>query len=141
MLNTIKLPTLFFVILLAIVGCKEERNPVPSVPVYEEFFLNTIEAQNLNNDGGYMVTERGGVKGLIIYRNTAADFRAFDRTCPTSPNDSCARVNIDASTLFIACPCCQSQFNFDGNVMAGSAPAGLRRYNIARQGSLLTVTN
>lgn len=76
---------IFLGILMVLAACNDERNPVPSVPVYEEVWLNTIEAQDLNRDGGYMVTEQGGNKGLIIYRYTSAEFRAFDRTCPKAP--------------------------------------------------------
>jgi nitrite reductase/ring-hydroxylating ferredoxin subunit len=84
---------------------------------------------------------KGGVRGLIVVRQNSATYYAFERNCPYHPLDTCARVFIDASRLFLKDPCCGSQFDLQGRVQTGPAARPLRQYSTSLSGTILTITN
>ena len=83
---------------------------------------------------------KGGVRGIIVVRQNATSFLAFDRNCSYRPLDTCARVRIDPF-LRLFDPCCQSQFSLQGQVQGGPATRPLRRYTTSLAGNILTITN
>ncbi|UOQ78833.1 hypothetical protein MUN84_10035 [Hymenobacter sp. 5516J-16] len=112
---------------------------IPLAAVNEVVFLTNQENSNLRFDNG-AVYHKGGVRGLIIVRQNANSYLAFDRNCPYQPLDTCARVKIDPF-LRLYDPCCKSQFSFQGQVQGGPATRPLRQYNTALSGNTLTITN
>jgi nitrite reductase/ring-hydroxylating ferredoxin subunit len=126
----------------ALAACSPQQvaEPVPFVPVNVLVDLNNIRYQALRFDRGF-VYENGGVRGLILYRRATNTYLAFDRACTYHPNNSCGRVDVDASGFFLRCPCCSSVFDFDGNPTGAPAFTPLARYRTALSGSLLSVTN
>lgn len=122
-------------------ACKDEQLVIiPDVFVNERINLTTQEALPLRQDGGFIYNE-GGLRGIIIYRQDQYTYKAFERTCTFQPQDSCARVEVDPSRLFMIDSCCSSQFNWNGQIMGGPAPAPLKRYQVALDGNILTVYN
>ncbi|WP_345070982.1 hypothetical protein [Hymenobacter fastidiosus] len=95
-------------------------------------------ALRADNGAAYVA---GGVRGLIVVRQNAGSYLAFERNCPYRANDTCARVSIDASLLFLKDPCCGSQFDLQGRVRVGPAARALRQYSTSLSGSTLTITN
>lgn len=124
-------------------NCGDEV-PVVDIPpaiVNVQINLNNFEYQPLQVDGGW-VYEPGGVRGLIIYRQSASRYRAFERNCTFEPRSSCARVEVDPSNLFISDPCCSSIFSLpDGIPTGGPAPAPLREYRTFLDANFLYVQN
>ncbi|WP_187314340.1 Rieske (2Fe-2S) protein [Hymenobacter puniceus] len=136
--------------LLAFVGsgvlasCESSSNAVePQIPLVafnSPINLTNQEYATLRADNGAAYVA-GGVRGLIVVRQNANTYLAFERNCPYRANDTCARVRIDASRLFLKDPCCNSQFDLQGRPQAGRASRSLRQYSTSLSGSILTITN
>lgn len=104
--------------------------------------LNLPEYARLKSDGGFHYYDDAGVKGLIIYRQNASTYIAYERNCSYRPNEACATVNVNVSTLFMEDPCCNSQFDFiTGNPTSGVAWRPLRKYFSTLNGTELTITD
>lgn len=129
---------------LALAACgSDSSNPEPQIPIVT--FTETINLTNqaytaLRSDNGAAYVS-GGLKGLIVVRQSAGSYFAFERNCPYRPYDTCARVGIDASRLFLKDKCCASQFDLQGRVQSGPASRPLRQYSTTLSGNLLTITN
>ena len=115
---------------------------VPWVPFLDiEINLNLPEYSELWNDGGNMYID-GGVRGLIIHRESASRYICFERNCTWEANSACATVNVDASLLYLSDPCCGSIFSFEtGEPIGGPAVYPLQQYKTYLQGNLLTITD
>ena len=117
----------------------KEQDIIPNVIVDIQINLSNLEFQPLQNEGGH-VTIDGGVRGIILYR-AANNYRAFERNCPTAPSEDCETVAVDGSNLFIQCPCCSSQFDFEGNLTSGPSPFPLKQYSTSVNNNFLSITN
>lgn len=105
--------------------------------------LSFPEFIDLNKDGGFKdISDQGaGVRGIIVYRNSATSFSAFEKNCSYTPNEACATVEVHSSGLFMIDPCCGSSFSFDDGLPSGGpAWRPLRQYRTQLNGSILTVT-
>ena len=139
--------------LLIAFGCSssDSNNVQPAVPygpVNLSFDLTNQQYRALRSDNGTVVfpssspAGAAGVKGVIVVRENASTYRAFERNCPYRPYDACALVSVDrASHLFLRDTCCNSQFDFRGQVTGGPSPRRLVQYSTSLQGSQLTITN
>ncbi len=107
---------------------KDREHPVPYV--YVDFDFNIIH-YNLNSPGlshQFSQTESGGYRGIIVYRLSMDEFRAFDRACPCDPNHCIVSINPDDQVL-ASDPCCGSTFLLlDGSVVEGDAQFPLKPY-------------
>ncbi|SET92122.1 Rieske (2Fe-2S) protein [Hymenobacter actinosclerus] len=127
---------------LGVAACNSGSSAQPQIPltiVNEVLFLTDQQNSALRFDNG-AVYHKGGLRGLIVVRQNAGSYLAFDRTCPYQPQDTCARVRIEPY-LRLFDPCCQSQFGFTGQPQGGPATLPLRRYSTALSGNTLTITN
>lgn len=98
----------------------------------------------LNQDGGSKAIndQNAGVRGIIVYRNSAASYFAFERNCSYHPNEACATVEVHSSGLFLIDPCCTSSFDFaNGQPTGGPAWRPLRQYRTQLNGTILTITD
>ncbi|QJX49180.1 hypothetical protein HMJ29_05690 [Hymenobacter taeanensis] len=123
-------------------ACSNSNDAQPQIPlatVNELVVLTDQKNSNLRFDNG-AVYINGGVRGIIVVRQNASSYLAFERNCPYQPLDTCARVKIDPF-IRLYDPCCTSQFSFQGQVQGGPATRNLRQYNTALSGNLLTITN
>ncbi|TGE15955.1 Rieske (2Fe-2S) protein [Hymenobacter elongatus] len=102
-------------------------------------YLTDQQNSALRFDNG-AVYHAGGVNGLIVVRQNASTYLAFERTCTYQSLDTCARVKISPFVQLVD-PCCKSQFSFQGQVSGGPANLPLRRYATALSGNILTITN
>ncbi|WP_155833082.1 Rieske (2Fe-2S) protein [Hymenobacter swuensis] len=112
---------------------------IPLAAVNEQLILTDQQNSALRFDNG-AITIRGGVRGIIVVRQNASSYLAFERNCPYQPLDTCSRVKVEPF-LRLYDPCCKSQFSFTGQPEAGPATLPLRRYSTALSGNLLTITN
>lgn len=129
---------------LMMAGCTPELSDdaIPWLPFdVININLNLPEYIRLKTDGGSMEIE-GGVRGIILYRQNASGYFAYEKNCSFQPNDACATVEVHSSTLYIHCPCCSSTFDFStGLPTGGAAWRPLRRYETSLNGSLLVITD
>ena len=122
---------------------------IPNVPVSVTVNMALPSHFHLQNLGGYSLLE-GGNRGIFLVHNFDDEFYAIERTCTFNPDLDCAHIQIDTSNIQLRCgvyendtfsSCCQSLYSFDGLVLQGPSRFGLRRYNVFRNGDLLTVRN
>jgi nitrite reductase/ring-hydroxylating ferredoxin subunit len=104
--------------------------------------LSYPQYQRLKLDGGYVYIEGAGLRGVILYREGENSFRAYDRACPHHPEEDCAVVQVDGSSLFMIDRCCKSTFNFyDGQPTGGPAQRPLLQYRIELTGATLKISD
>lgn len=121
----------FFLTMMS--ACNEQgggQDFVPNVPVNIRVILTNSSSQGLYQFPNYIYL-KGGFKGIILHRNGQGVLNAFDRSCSFRPLDSCARVSVHKSGLYLTDSCCKSQFDFDGSVTIGPAVLPLRSYRIS----------
>ena len=122
--------TVLVLFLLIFSACDENKSPIPVVPVdiYLEGINSDPQYYDLQNLGGYVYIT-GGVSGIIVYRSSADEFKAYERACPYDPD--CGRITVDSGNLnAIDSLCCHSEFSLllDGAVSQGPAQFPLRQY-------------
>lgn len=129
--------------MLLLVGCRDEgsQQPLPEdVLVDISIVVTNIEYLPLQQDGGFVYLD-GGRRGILLYRQNASSYLAFERNCTYRPTDSCASVHVHSSRLYMEDTCCGSQFDFTGRPTFGPAPLPLRRYSTTLSGNLLRIVN
>ncbi|GIV36511.1 MAG: hypothetical protein KatS3mg032_0890 [Cyclobacteriaceae bacterium] len=116
-------------------------DPIPPAS-FPDIYLNLLLPENLvlQQTGNYRYLN-GGVRGLIVYRASATQMRAFERNCSYQPNSACATVEVHNSGLYMHDVCCGSHFNFDGQPSGGPAWRPLRQYNAILNGNELVITD
>lgn len=113
---------------LMLQSCEPQRiDLIPYVFVEIDINLNQTTYLNLHRDGGF-VYEMGGVKGIIIYRESSTVYRAFEQNSPVNAALACAIVEVDDSELFMIDHCSQAIFDFEGNPTNGISPFPMRQY-------------
>ena len=132
-------------------GSKNDDQPqIPYAPVNLSITITNQQYAALRNDNGAVTLPvkgpdgDGGVRGVIVVRQSAGNFLAFERNCPYRPYDAdpCALVSLDRnSRLFMRDSCCSSQFDLRGQSIGGPAARPLKQYRTNLQGSLLSITN
>ncbi len=131
--------------ILIVAGCQPDfsDDAIPWQPFdIVQINLNLPEYISLKNDGGFKVIEQAGVRGVILYRQNASQYIAYERNCSFQPNSACATVEVHVSTLFLFCACCSSNFDFaTGYPTTGPAWRPLRRYYTSLNGTTLTITD
>lgn len=110
------------------ISCKEEKYPIPNVPVNITINLDLPAYIPLNSPGGYAYVN-GGSRGIVVYRNFD-EFIALDRHSPYNSDDPCAVVEVNPDNMFeLIDTCSGSRFSIaNGAVIEGPAKFGLRRY-------------
>ncbi len=130
-------------ILLLINSCKKQQTSgIPLVNVDISIYVNNPSYINLNSIGGWQYIS-GGVRGILLYRSSSSDFKAYDRNCTYQPSNSCATVRVDNSNLIVSdSSCCNSKFSIiDGSVLQGPASLPLKTYNTSFDGNVLHIFN
>ncbi|MFT5724053.1 MAG: hypothetical protein ACI9JN_001170 [Bacteroidia bacterium] len=147
---------LLFIICIVVVSASCNDNTpnggqvfIPDVPVSITVNMDLPLHYHLQNLGGYTLLQ-GGNRGIFLVHNFDDEFYAIERTCTFQPDLSCSQIQIDTSNIQLRCgtydndtfaQCCQSLYSFDGFVLQGPSQFSLKRYNVFRNGSLLTVRN
>jgi nitrite reductase/ring-hydroxylating ferredoxin subunit len=124
-------------------SCKKNKNDdrVPYVPV--NVVLNTSDPLfvKLNAPGGWVYIN-GGSRGIVIYRLSLDDFRAYDRHCTYQPLDACGKISVNASQIMAVDSCCGAEFVLtDGSVAKQPASRPLTQYTTSYDGNRLLITN
>lgn len=119
---------------------KEYENPVPNV--YVDLIVNVENANNweLNSIGGW-INYNGGYKGIIIYRVSEDEFKAFDMACPYHPFEDKALVRVLDPPLATDTLCGSRFILLDGSVIDGPSRHPLREYRTYFTHPYLHITN
>lgn len=123
-------------------SCKEEKYPIPSVPVNITINLDLPSYQPLNSPGGFAYVN-GGSRGIVVYRDFD-QFTALDRHSTYNSEDPCAVVIVNPENMFeLLDTCSGSRFSIsNGAVIEGPAKFGLRRYTTSWDGAyMLSIYN
>lgn len=133
---------LIFILFLFALGCQPviDQSGIPNVVVNVEINLNDIDNAPLKQFGGFVYTQ-GGVRGLVIIRESKDIYRVFDRNCSYQPLESCAIVDMDSSGFFLEDDCCGSTFDLNGFVTRAPAEFPLKEYRTSLSGDLLFIFN
>jgi nitrite reductase/ring-hydroxylating ferredoxin subunit len=137
-----KIKICFLLLVPAVYGYSQADEPIP----FANFMNITInlsfpQYRALNADGGFVEIE-GGLRGIIVYRESVTTFLAYERNCPYAPLEACANVDVDISRIFLVDRCCGSNFSLsDGYPTKGPASRPLRRYRIQLSGTTLTISD
>ncbi|WP_443938082.1 Rieske (2Fe-2S) protein [Pedobacter sp. MW01-1-1] len=121
-------------------SCGKEEDFVPNVPVNYTTLLTDPNLVGLSS--GKPVTVKGqGVAGLILYRNVAGKYVAYDRCSTVNPRNMCA-VEIDDNYITVTDPCTGAKFLLeDGSPAKAPAARYLREYLVSISGNTIRVTN
>ena len=129
-------------VLLVFSACdRTNRSGIPYVPVNFQITVSNPEFSSLLAVGGF-VTIAGGSQGIIVYRFSPEEFRAYDRHCTFNVDDNC-RVTMDNTDISaVDTECCDSKFLIiDGAPIDGPAAIGLQQYNTDFDGNTLFIFN
>lgn len=123
-------------------SCKKSDDSIPNVAVNIRISITDPNYAVLNAVGGWVYVT-GGVKGIVIYCRAVNEFMAYERNCSYHPNESNAKVDVDASNnLFLNDASCGSKFLItDGSVQHGPASSPLKHYNTSFDGNYINVYN
>lgn len=104
-------------------------HPVPEVGVSVQINIMLPSYSSLQSVGGYAYVN-GGVKGLIVYRKSIAEFVCFDRMSTAEGGMECEPVDVDPDNyLFLNDSCSDAVYSLiDGSLISGNAEYGLRPY-------------
>ena len=145
-----------FLLLLVATGCGKAQgpNPVPTVHVNLSFATDQAPYTALNTSGQPVYINNAGNKGIVVIRDYAGTFWAFDRTCPYQINASCGVIVITNDHQNFICgsysgnkfdACCASEWNLDGSINQGPTTYPLKNYHISASGNtppyVITITN
>jgi Rieske Fe-S protein len=139
-----RLRLFLFLTLPFLAGCSDDddaqRPYIPDVYVNQQLNLTNIQYSPLRQDRGFVYLN-AGARGIIVVRQSATRYLAFEQTCTYQSIDTCAVVKVDNSRLFMKDKCCGSQFDFEGAVISGPAAFPLKQYQTALSGNMLHITN
>lgn len=133
---------IFILVVLIAFSCSKDDNVnIPLVNVNFTINVNNPAYSDVQVPGGWMYIN-GGSRGIILYRYSNDEFRAFDRHCTFDVTSTCGLVSVDNSNIQGFDDCCGSKFLIsDGSVTQGPANLPLKAYNTSFDGSILRITN
>ena len=95
---------------------------MPSIAFDIEIDLTLPTYQDLNGVGGWAYVN-GGIKGLVVYRQSQDVFVAWERMSPEDPEGKCATGIVADSLNFLQLndPCSDAKFSmYDGSPISNS---------------------
>ncbi len=128
--------------ILAFMACDTKNNGLKDVDINITINPNTLQYQELNTVGGWMyLTAREPSRGLIVYRYSFDEFRAYDRTPPFQPDECGENTRLIVKDFFIVDECHNFKYNIiDGSLIQGEGRM-LYYYNTAYDGVALRIWN
>jgi hypothetical protein len=137
---------LVLLVLFSALSCKKKaknvaEHPVRYIPVSIVMYPNDPLNFKIQAIGGWTYID-GGLNGIIVYRKSAEEFVALERTSPQLPDDPKARANVLSDNFTLADTISGSQWRiFDGAVTKGPTEWTLRLYGTTYDGSVLKIRN
>ena len=122
-------------------SCKDEDEYIPLVRVDLIIYTNDPSFNEISVPGTWTYVN-GGSRGIIIYRVSNSEFKAYDRHCTYDSRNSCALVSVDATNITATDNCCDSEFLLvDGSVIKNPASLPLKQYQTSFDGAVLRIYN
>lgn len=126
-------------------GCDKDKDydEIPFAIVNFTIDPNSTFYWEINSPGGwiYLVADTPS-RGIIVYRVSLDEFKAYERTCSHDPYEPDARIEVEPSSITAACPSCESKFILlDGTPFEGPAKRPLKQYRTSYNGYLLQIYN
>lgn len=144
-------------LLLGACSCnKVSENPnVPNVHINITIDPNTTQFLDLNVVGGWLYLDQTSVgnfipypsRGIIVYRMSQDEFKAFERQPPNDPNlccddTYCTSLIVNEYYPFVKDTCNGNLYQMlDGSLFQGSGQYPLIQYNALFDGGLLHIFN
>ncbi|MDQ3073119.1 MAG: hypothetical protein M3Q97_07655 [Bacteroidota bacterium] len=146
---------MFLLLALIVSACNgSDPNPkldIPDVPINRTINLDNPQYYQLQQPNGFIYLDDEGAKGVVVVNDNSGSYVALERNCTYDSRNTCAKVTMDKSGLYLLCghyddvgnfvECCSSKFAQDGGVINDPAIYGLIRYRTALNGSILTISN
>lgn len=107
----------------------DEGNPPPSGGITVDLTDSNFTA--LNTVGGFAYTG-----DIIIIRSSDSVYVALSKICT---HQGCT-VSYNSGNNNLPCPCHGSLYTINGTVVNGPAPDPLKRYDVKKNGNILTIT-
>lgn len=131
-------------VLTLFISCNKNRNhPIANIPFDLTIDLSLPSYTDLNGVGGWAYVN-GGIKGIVVYRQSYDVFVAWERQSPEDTENKCSSGLVTDTTNFLILndPCSTAQFSlYDGSPIKDSK-WGLRLYQTYWNGSnLLRISN
>ncbi len=136
--------SLLFVILISFACDKNNAyKDFPEIIVNTTIYPNSTVYQNLNFSGGWeYITAPFPSKGIIVYRFSQDEFRAYERTCPHDPYAENGRIYVeDSYTTAIDSACMTRYLLYDGSPFSGPGLYPLVQYQTYYNGNELRIFN
>ncbi len=146
MIQMSKLNRIWFlpIILVNFIGCSKENNEhtVPLTYVNFTVQLQDPEFIDLNAPGNRVFVTGGyNLNGIVIYRVSFNEFKAYDRTCTYKVSDNCRVDGSVDSPVLVECDCCGSVFELNsGSPTKGPSGIALKQYKTYFNESAGTLT-
>jgi len=130
------------IISILLLGCTKTQNQnIPLVRVDTTIYTNNPSFNVISVPGTWTYIN-GGSRGIIIYRISNEEFRAYDRHCTYDSGNSCALVSVDGTNITGVDDCCGSTFILrDGSITQGPASLPLKQYQTSFDGAVLRIFN
>lgn len=138
-----KTPYILLIALFAILSCNKDGNDIiPLVNVNLNLNISDPQFIDLNPVGGWIYLNAGS-RGIIVYKTSNTEFKAYDRHCTYEPANTCALVSVEVNNITGLDDCCGSRFILasDGVVSNGPANLPLKQYRTSFDGSVLRIFN
>lgn len=115
----------------------------PIVDINFTIYPNSLQYFDLNIVSGWMyVTSPYPSRGIIIYRYSQDEFRAYERMPPNDP-DACGEENrLFVTSPFVIDSCLDYKYSIlDGGIIEGGPGYSLIQYRTQYDGTVLRVYN
>lgn len=126
-------------------ACDSDPLPAEIPPaIFDDIFINLDlpEYQPLDIQGFVYVQAGGGSNGIILYKNSVADYNAYERTCSYDPFNATAIIEVTPGNTAMVDYTCGSYFTLEnGQPQGGPAFVPLRQYRVILNGRSLTITD
>jgi hypothetical protein len=120
-------------------GCKKDNQPlIPYVYVNLQLYPNSLDYIPV---GGYLYVN-AGYRGIVVYRMLPEQFAVYERCCPYDPENTGAKISVDAGGSTCIDSVCMSKFIlYDGSPYGGPSPYSLMQYRYSYDGETLLIYN
>jgi len=157
-IKILSITMLAFMVIMISPSCnKGSLNPnIPNVVINVTIDPNSTIFQELNTPGGWLyLEEQSGVyvptgsRGVIVYRVTMTEFKAYERQPPNFPFSCCDENGLNCTKLivgenypFVKDTCNDNLYQLlDGSLFQGDGQFSLIEYSAMYDGALLHVFN
>jgi hypothetical protein len=146
---------IFLILLMAgimLISC-DKNNDTPIQLGYTNIFIrpNSTEYIQLNTVGGWVYLTGSTLRrGILVYRLSTDEFKAYERTptykpdscCVYSPVEKCAKVIVEESGIIVKDTCSGTRYLIlDGSIVEGPAKYALLQYRTNYDGDILHIYN